>query len=203
MKVLNMNLHTLYESIVTSERYKLNIQYGAPRRGHDEGSVANHIQELEQNLDTLVHKHDIHPTTFMKLLILIHVHDSFKMESARDVPILDPKSHATLAREFLESLGVKDSDLLTITQYHDLGFALYRNRKPDGRYNEERLTNVLQRIDDKDLFLTFAIIDCCTKSKGREMIRWLVGEVRRVFPYVCKVDESWILEGEERIGEVF
>lgn len=190
----------ILEKIRNNERYKKNIQYGKPRHGHAEGTVEAHIKELEQNLLWMLGPiyvgKDLVKTNpnYLKLLILIHVHDSFKAESGRNLPIEDPKSHASLAREFL-SHYTNDQDMLAIVQQHDLAYAVYRNYKDSKRHtvNYERLEKGLSKIKDLNLYLLFCIIDSCTKSKGREMITWFVKYVHE--KYNTTVDTSYILPG--------
>jgi len=183
----------IYEKVIKHERYLKNIKYGEPRRGHAEGSVENHIKELEENLEKLREDDPFVEQFYWKLKVLIHVHDSFKAESARNAPILDPNSHASLARAFLAQY-TEDTDMLNIAQYHDIGYAVFRNFKDKGHFNYKRLDAALESIHNHNLFLLFCIIDSCTVSKGREMITWLVKYVAHNYPYVL-VDESYILEG--------
>lgn len=193
-----MNMKAIYEKIISDPRYKRNVLYGKPRRGHAEGTVEAHIKELENNLHTLDGMDLISEENYWKLEVLIHVHDSFKAESARDVSILDPNSHSTLARNYLATL-TDDKDLLNIVQYHDLGYAVYRKFKATGRFDEGRMATALAMIDDYDLFLLFAIIDSCTESKGREMITWFVKFVSE--RYVTKIDVEDILPAKEPLED--
>jgi hypothetical protein len=64
-----------------------------------------------------------------------------------------------------------------MVQYHDEPFALYRQYETRGKYNQDRLANLLNSIRDWNLFLAFNIIDGCTSSKSREPLYWLFREV--------------------------
>jgi hypothetical protein len=103
-------LQAILDSIKEDPRYLRNIEYGTRRPGHSEGAVKHHIAELERNLEALEKSYQLTPSERLKLRILIHVHDSFKAESGRDLPILHEKSHASIARAYgFESLyGVRD-----------------------------------------------------------------------------------------------
>lgn len=159
--------------------YLAGIEYGEPRRGHDEGTVKAHIAQLEDNLRQLMYSVPLTVEWHYKLLTLIHVHDTLKGRShelrpgKRSPAIDDPVSHASLAREFL-SKYTTDPDLLRIVQYHDVGYAVYKKFKKTGRLDEQRLRGAIDPIQDKDLFLMFCVIDACTPYKGREMILWFV-----------------------------
>lgn len=183
----------VYESIISHPLYKEGITYGRPRRGHAEGTVKAHICDLEINLHTLLAKAVVQKEQFWPLVILIHVHDTFKGEShktrnEKNVAIEDPKSHASLAKEFLKQFLPNDTTLLNIVQYHDLGYAIYRNYKQKGKLNEMRIEEGLKKLSDLNLYLLFCIIDSCTPSKGREMIRWWVKEVNKRYKTDVKED---------------
>ena len=112
----------IIEKIIADARYQSNIEYGEPRSGHPEGKVKYHIAELEENLERLA-SHGISEEQYWKLKFLIHVHDTFKAESIPDSPILDPNSHASLAKKFASEF-IEDEDLLNMIQFHDVNFAL-------------------------------------------------------------------------------
>src|ERR1700747_1791641 len=87
------------QAVVSDRRYLANLDWGEAREGHSEGTVRAHIAEIEPNLEILRPK--LTHEDYWKLKLLIHTHDSFKAESRPGVPISDPRSHASLAREFL------------------------------------------------------------------------------------------------------
>lgn len=187
----------ILSKIIRDPRYLANIKYGKPRRGHGEGTVEAHIEELERNLYAL----DLEESdSYWKLSVLIHVHDSFKAEAKRNAPILDPQSHASLAKEFLAEF-TDDKDMLTIVQYHDLNYAVYKNWKETGKLNEERMLDALDKIENLNLFLRFCIIDACTDSKGREMITWFVQWVNANYDVTVTTDD--ILPGKMVNGEAW
>ena len=193
----------IYEKIIADPRYQANIQYGKPRRGHAEGSVSAHLRDLDQNLEELVNRGLVPAgsSAYWKLKVLIHVHDSFKAEAKEDSPILDPRSHASLARAYLQGF-TNDEDMLRITQFHDIGFAVYKKLQATGHFDEAKLITGLEGIEDMDLFLLFAIIDTCTPSKGRRMIRWFVEEVNKRFPSTT-IRPEHILPGPDLVGEAW
>lgn len=171
----------ILKKIKKDPRYINNIQYGKPRRGHAEGTVEAHIKQLEENLETLSKEGLLTQVYYYKLLVMIHVHDSFKAVSKKNAAIEDAMSHASLAASFFASF-IDDQDVKTMIQYHDLGYAIYRNFQSTGRINQKRLEDGLNKIKDKNLFLLFCIIDSCTPSKGREMITWFIKLVKEIYP---------------------
>ncbi len=165
-----MDYRQVFESMTAAPCYLANLDWGEARPGHPEGTVRAHIAELEQNLEQL--RHRVNEVDYWKLKILIHTHDSFKAESQPGVAITHPKSHASLARAFLEAYCC-DPDLQAMVQFHDEPFALYRQIQFKGDYNQDRFKALLQAIQDWNLFLAFNIIDGCTEGKTREPLRWL------------------------------
>jgi len=177
------------KKIIADPRYQSNIKYGEPRSGHPEGKVRYHIAELEENLEKLASR-GISEEQYWKLKFLIHVHDTFKAESIPDSPILSPNSHASLARKFAAEF-IDDEDLLNMIQFHDVNFALWKQFATTGSYDIQRFENLLETIQDWDLFLMFIIIDGSTTGKDPEKTLWFLGEVRKYKD--TEVDESWML----------
>lgn len=164
----------IFDAVTADPRYRANLDWGKARRGHPEGTVRAHIAELELNLEALRAK--LTDEENWKLKLLIHTHDSFKADARPGVPILNPASHASLARAFLAEF-CDDPDLLAMVQFHDEPFALYRQVEGKGGCNRERFDALLMAIRDWKLFLAFNIIDGCTAGKSREPLRWLFREV--------------------------
>jgi len=177
----------IVEQITADPRYRKNVEYGEPRPGHPEGKVRNHIAELEANLEALAP--GVSQSDYWKLKFLIHVHDTFKAEAAPDVPIVHPRSHASLARSFAAEF-TDDADLLNMIQFHDENYALWLQFAHSGAYNAGRFDKLLKTIKDWDLFLTFLIIDGCTAGKERAKLAWFIEEVKK--HKETKVDPSWI-----------
>src|SRR5580658_7542413 len=90
--------------IKSSEKYAEGIAHGKPRTGHAEGTVKNHLEDLDRNLQRLIDAKLVDDLQAAKLAVLIHVHDTLKLWAKRDAPIKDPQSHASLAKIFLEDI---------------------------------------------------------------------------------------------------
>ena len=103
------------KKIKSDERYLKNLDWGEPRKGHPEGSVRRHIEDLTQNLTRLESK--LTDEERGKLQVLIHTHDTFKADAAQGVPISDPRSHASLARQFLAEYSDDQELLFAITRH--------------------------------------------------------------------------------------
>ena len=170
-----MDAAAALEKIFADPRYQKNLDWGEPRSGHPEGTIRAHLAQLEANLARLEAK--LSPQETAKLRLLIHTHDTFKPEAKADAAIVDPRSHASLARAFLAEY-CSDEDLLAMVQYHDEPYALWRQLQSKGAYNHGRLAALVNRIRDWDLFLAFLIVDGCTPGKSRQPLHWLFGELR-------------------------
>ena len=125
-------------------------------------------------------------------MFLIHVHDTFKAEAKKDVPILHPRSHATLARQFAARF-TDDEDLLNMIQYHDQNYSLWLDYRRTGALDRMTFQTLLDTIQDWDLFLMFTIIDGRTAGKDKNKLGWFIEEVRKHKP--TRVDISWV-DGE-------
>jgi hypothetical protein len=172
--VPEMNYKEIFEYVTNDERYMRNLDWGRPRKGHPEGTVRAHIAELEKNLKRI--NPDTSSDEHWKLKILIHVHDSFKAEAIPDVPIINSKSHASIAAAFLRN-HCSDADLVNMVQYHDEPYALWRQTRQKGAYNKERLKILISKIQDWRLFLTFNAIDGVTAGKSIEPLQWAAAEI--------------------------
>lgn len=184
------NLVDVLQKIKENPVYIEGVRWGKPRSGHEEGTIESHIQDLEENLTILSSVKTIPEEDQHKLRILIHTHDTLKGLSVPKVPIDDPSSHASLAAYVLQRF-VDDTDLIAMVQYHDEGYALYKQHRKQGHYNQSRMINLLQKIKDLELFMTFNAIDNCTKSKNTDSVRWFFAEVKKNKPDL-DIDESWI-----------
>lgn len=182
-------MREIVAQVISDPRYQKNIEYGEPRAGHPEGKVKYHIAELEENLEKLALR-EISEQRYWKLKFLIHVHDTFKADAIPDSPILDPNSHASLARGFASEF-VDDTDLLSMIQFHDENYALWKQFAATGSYDAQRFESLLNAIQDWDLFLMFIIIDGCTEGKDLAKTGWFINEVRKHRDTV--VDETWLL----------
>lgn len=177
------------EKIIADTRYQKNIEYGEPRSGHPEGKIKFHIAEMEENLEKLI-SHGISEEQYWKLKLLIHVHDTFKADAIPNSRILNPNSHASLAKKFASEF-TSDEDLLNMIQFHDVNYALWQQFDSTGAYDLERFSNLLDTIQDWDLFMMFLIIDGSTKGKERSKLIWFLQEVAKYKD--VSVDESWLL----------
>ena len=182
----------IVDQIMADPRYRENIEYGEPRSGHPEGKVKYHIAELEENLEKMASRasRGISEEQYWKLKFLIHVHDTFKANAIPNSAIMNPNSHASLAKKFASEF-TDDEDLLNMIQFHDVNYALWLQFERTGSYDMQRFENLLETVQDWDLFLMFLILDGSTKGKERSKLIWFLNEVRNHRKTI--VDETWVL----------
>lgn len=167
-------------------RYLTNIKWGEARPGHPEGTIEAHIRELEGNLDRLRPK--LTPQQCDLLLLLIHVHDTFKPDADPGVAIDSPRSHASLAAAFLQGF-CDDADALAMVRLHDEPFALWRQSRHKGGCNPQRLDRLIGSVKDWDTFLAFQLIDNATAGKSDASVLWFAQETRERLPHRLTVED--------------
>jgi hypothetical protein len=175
--------------VKSDPRYLKNIEFEFVDDGHPEGKIKFHIADLESNLEVLKAR-GISEDDCWKLEFMIHVHDLFKAEAIRGVPPTHPRNHAYIARQFAAEF-TEDVDLLNMIQFHDENYKLWREYAKKGEYDRSRFQNLLDTIKDWNLFLTFVIIDGCTKGKDAAKLSWFIDKVRKYKE--TRVDSSWII----------
>src|SRR5436190_11675546 len=86
----------IFAAITRDPRYQRNLDWGVARPGHPEGTIRQHIAEVERNLEALRPK--LSDADYWRLKVVIHAHDTFKSEARRGATIAALDSHASLAR---------------------------------------------------------------------------------------------------------
>lgn len=178
-------IYGLDHTIKLDEKFCQMLNFGQPREGHAEGTIQAHIDEVSSNLMEVVKflcsKNRAEPgisrSNLEVLKVLILSHDLFKSEAQPGVGINDPRSHASLAREFVAKY-TSDKDILEMIQRHDEPYAIYKKFKETGKMPTERLQKLVNSIGDWDTFLIFQTIDNVTPSKlskaDAEHVCWFV-----------------------------
>ena len=188
--------NAILDAIRQDPDYQRNLDWGRPRSGHPEGSIRAHIDELEGNLRRLAGR--LTAADAVRLRLLIHTHDSFKPDAKEGVPISDPRSHASLARQFLarfcDPADEAHADLLSMVQYHDEPYALWQKVRSKGACDPKRFETLLAAIRDWNLFAAFLMIDGCTRGKGRRPLQWFLPELR------SRIEIAWDVTDLELFG---
>src|SRR4051794_556303 len=148
------------------------LAWGEPRTGHPEGSVAAHVEDLLETLDTWDEPADRRE----ELRFISLVHDAFKGDVKERLPKMGRNHHADRARRFAERF-TNDDDVLSVIQHHDRPYALWRKMKRKGSLDDRAFTKMLGGIPDIPLFVRFVELDGSTEGKTPGPIRWLREEL--------------------------
>jgi hypothetical protein len=151
--------------------------WGAPRKGHPEGTVGRHVGDLLEQIDEWGEAN----ARRQELRFLALVHDSLKPRVKHWLPRSGENHHAMRARRLAERY-TDDERLLSTLELHDRPYAIWRRvpRRTRGRERAAReLDRMLARIPDRSLFLRFVELDSSTEGKNPEPIRWFRDELER------------------------
>ena len=142
------------------------LAWGKPRKGHPEGSIGAHVADLLDRLDA----EGVQGEERARLRFIALVHDAFKNKVQEWRPRTGENHHAMRARRFAERY-TDDERLLTTIELHDRPYGIWRKMRRTGRLDRKRLQDLMERIQDPDLFLKFVELDGSTEGKKPEPIR--------------------------------
>ena len=147
--------------------------WGAPRRGHPEGSVGRHVADLLETIERWGET----GRRREELRFLSLVHDSLKYAVSPWLLHLGENHHAMRARRFAERY-TGDERLLATIELHDRPFHLWRGKRLLPGISRRRGVDLLvRRVPDLDIFVRFVELDGSTEGKNPEPIRWLEEEL--------------------------
>lgn len=177
------SLQTALAGIQADHRYLANVTFRGPRPCQPVTALAQHISELEANLEVVKEFLGGHPAgrpltegEDLLLRIIIHSHDTLRANAKDGVPLEHEGSHASLARRFVSEFH-HDRDLLLMVQLHNEPYALYLEFRQNGGLNKERLERLIRDVLDWDTFLTFQLIDSSIPGASPEPVRWFLQQV--------------------------
>ena len=150
------------------------LAWGEPRHGHPEGSVAHHVCDLL----TVVDQRGEQDERRSMLRFVSLVHDSMKYRVRDWLPKTGENHHAMRARRFAERY-TGDERLLSTIELHDRPYAIWRRMKRKGHVDERAFDDMMARLADPQLFLTFVEIDGSTEGKNPEPIEWFRDQLRQ------------------------
>jgi hypothetical protein len=155
----------LERRLLADRRLRAGLRWGAPRAGHPEGSIANHVAAMLARIapgDPL--REDL------RLLAILH--DAFKAEVRPDERWSPENDHATRARRFAENyLG--DERLLATLELHDEPYWIWRHAGTP----EHALGPLLERLPDIELFARFVELDAAGEGKDLTFLWWFRREL--------------------------
>lgn len=150
------------------------LEWGKPRPSHPEGPVGIHVGDLLEQIDARGEPRSRH----VALRAIALVHDSFKYKVNNLLPRTGENHHAMRARRFMERFTTDDR-ILTAVELHDRPYHTWKRLNRTGRYDEARFEEMLERIPDHELFLTFVEVDGASEAKNPEPIRWFRDQLRK------------------------
>lgn len=157
------------------------LGWGRPRRGHPEGSVAAHVEDLLRKLDDAGERGE--RRQLLRFVALVH--DSFKYQVDQRRAKHGENHHATRARRFAERF-TSDERILSIIELHDRPYAVWRRRRGGSRpVGVGGLEVMLERLPDRALFVRFVELDGSTEGKSPEPLRWFLEALERRGASVC------------------
>jgi hypothetical protein len=155
----------LERALLADPRLRAGLQWGAPRAGHPEGSVARHVAMILGR---------IAPDDPLRedLRLLAIMHDAFKAEVRPDERWSPENDHATRARRFAERY-LADERLLAALELHDEPYWIWRHAGAP----EHALGPLLERVPDTELFARFVELDAAGEGKDLTFLWWFRREL--------------------------
>lgn len=150
------------------------LTWGRPRQGHPEGSVAAHVDDLLRRLERTGESGE--RRAMLRFICLVH--DSLKYRARNWLPKRGENHHAMRARRFAERY-TDDERILSAIELHDRPYAIWRRLRRTGRLDERAFDDMMARLADPELFLSFVELDQATEGKNPEPIRWFRDELKR------------------------
>jgi GNAT superfamily N-acetyltransferase len=155
----------LERALLADPRLSAGLAWGAPRDGHPEGTVAQHVAAMLARIPR-----DDRLREDLRFLALVH--DSFKREVRPGERWSPDNDHATLARRFAE-VHTSDERLLTTLELHDEPYWIWRNAGAP----KEALQPLFGRLPDAELYARFVELDAATDGKDLTFLWWFRREL--------------------------
>jgi L-amino acid N-acyltransferase YncA len=155
----------LERALLADPRLRAGLAWGAPREGHPEGTVAEHVAAMLARIPR-----DDRLRADLRFVALLH--DSFKREVRAHERWSPDNDHATLARRFAEA-HTSEERLLTTLALHDEPYWIWRNAGAP----KQALQPLLGRLPDIELFARFVELDAATDGKDLTFLWWFRREL--------------------------
>jgi hypothetical protein len=155
----------LERELLADPQLRAGLDWGAPRSGHPEGPVADHVAAILAAIAP-----DDPLRSDLRFLALVH--DSFKVEVRPHERWSPDNDHATLARRFAERY-TSDQRLLATLELHDEPYWLWRHADAP----EKALQPLLERVPDGELFARFVELDAANEGKDLTFLWWFRREL--------------------------
>lgn len=150
----------LERELLSDAALQAGLAWGAPRSGHPEGRVGDHVAAMLASIDD---RDDLRA----ELRFLAIVHDAFKAQVRPAEPWSPDNDHAVLARRFAARY-TSDERLLATLERHDEAYWIWRTADdPDGA-----LHRLLERLPDIELYARFVELDAANEGKDLTFLWW-------------------------------
>lgn len=171
-------INGLETAIVSNAEFIVGASYGKPRRGHPEGKVIYHIQEVLENIQ----KWYGGDKDYENLRIIAILHDTFKHSVDQTKPKVGENHHGRIARNFAKKFTIKPN-VLSIIETHDDAYNAWSvgARRGDWYKAESRANNLIRFLMIEgclDLYVKFYRCDNATGDKSQENYDWFVNLIR-------------------------
>ncbi len=150
----------LEQTLLADSALRAGLAWGAPRSGHPEGRVGDHVAAMLAGIDDSDELRS-------ELRFLAIVHDSFKAQVRAGEPWSPDNDHAALARRFAAG-HTSDERLLATLERHDEAYWIWRTADdPEGA-----LQRLLDQLPDVTLFARFVELDAANEGKDLTFLWW-------------------------------
>ena len=171
ISLTSLKLETpLERNVFWNSEWRKGTSCGKPKKGHPEGRIIYHIQEVLQNIDAL----KINSETRKHLRFITLVHDSFKHQSDAYYIKTPLTHHAYLARIFAEKF-TSEQTVLQIIEQHDSAYHIWRAAQKSGNWKEAKikLFKLLENLGNgRELYYLFFCCDTQTGDKDLTPLTW-------------------------------
>jgi hypothetical protein len=175
----------LEQQLLADPRLWAGLNWGAPRSGHPEGRVADHVAAMLAAIAPEDPRRS-------DLRFLALVHDSFKAEVRPHEPWSPDNDHATLGRRFAERY-TSDERLLATLELHDEPYWIWRHADAP----ERALRPLLERLPDPELFARFVELDAANEGKDLTFLWWFRRELAIAGRFPTHPDAGGQEDGED------
>jgi hypothetical protein len=155
----------LERELPADPRLQAGLDWGAPRFGHPEGRVGEHVAAMLAAIPD-------HDPLRSDLRFLAITHDSLKGEVRPLEPWSRDNDHAMRSRRFAERY-TSDERLLSTLELHDEPYWIWRTADAP----EEALRPLIDRLSDPELFARFVELDAANEGKDLTFLWWFRREL--------------------------
>ena len=149
------------------------LRWGKSRRGHPEGIVGLHVQQILDRIDQLNEPNEVKE----QLRLMAILHDTFKYKVDISKPRTGENNHAVIARHFAERF-IQDGVLLDMIEFHDKYYSIWLTLTKKGFFREREFHAMARRLRNLPLFLKFVWLDGSVEGKSPEPHRWFDAKLK-------------------------